>query len=105
MRRQASRNSAVNVSAQRPVGAPSWGGSAAKRGTKRSSGGIGGAAYLLDVEHQGHRAVVDELDLHLRAEHAALRAEPLAHALVQRLGLLGPCGGDVGGAVALARVA
>ena len=101
MRRQASRNSAVSVSAQRPVAGPSWGGSAAKRGTKRSSGGIGGAAYLLHLEQQGDRAVVDELDRHLRAEHAALRAEPLAEALVQRLGVLGPRRGDVGGRLPL----
>ena len=41
----------------------------------------------------------------MRAEHAALRAEPLAEALVERLGVLGPRRGDVGRAVALARVA
>src|SRR5689334_3622428 len=95
MRRQASRNSAVSVSAQRPLGSPSWGGSAAKRQTKRSSGGIGGGAYSLDLDEQGHRAVVDELDLHQRAEHPAARAEPLAHPLVERLRVLGPRGGDV----------
>src|SRR3954469_11243273 len=104
MRRHASRNSAVSVSAQRPLGSGSWGGSAAKRQTKRSSGGIGGGAYL-DLDQQGHRAVVDQLDLHERAEHPAVRAEALAHPPVERLGVLGPRRGDVRGAVALARVA
>src|SRR4051794_36172956 len=105
MRRQAPRNSAVSVSAQRPVGSASWGGSAAKRQTKRSSGGIGGPAYSLDLDQQGHRPVVDQLDLHQRAEHAAARAQAIAHALVERLGVLRARGGDVGGPVALARVA
>jgi len=40
MRRQAARNSACSCSAQRPYGSPSWGGSAAKRTTKRGSGAI-----------------------------------------------------------------
>ena len=87
IRRQASRNSAVSVSAQRPDGSASCGGSAAKRVTKRSSGGIGGGGYS-KLDEEGHRAVVDELDLHQRAEHPALRAEPLAHPLVERLGVL-----------------
>ena len=39
------------------------------------------------------------------AEHAALRSEAVGEALVQRLRLLGPGGGDVGGPVALAGVA
>ena len=53
-----------------PVGSGSCGGSAAKRATKRSSGGIG-ARSLRHFEQQRHRAVVDELDVHVRAEHAA----------------------------------
>jgi hypothetical protein len=36
-----------------------------------------------------HRAVVDELDLHVRAEDPARGAQALAEALVQRLGDLG----------------
>ena len=43
--RQAARNSACSVSAHRPYGSGSCGGSAAKRATVRSSGGIGAAAY------------------------------------------------------------
>src|SRR3954452_17467036 len=104
MRRHASRNSAVSVSAQRPLGSPSWGGSAAKRQTKRSSGGIGGAGYL-HLDQQGHRPVVDELAPHQRAERAALRAEPLAHPLVERLGVLGAGGGHGGRAVSPCAVA
>ena len=49
--------------------------------------------------------VVDQLDVHVRAEHAALRVQALAHALVERLGDLGPGGVDVRRAVALAGVA
>src|SRR6187200_2715139 len=105
MRRHAARNSACSVSAQRPLAGPSWGGSAAKRQTKRSSGGIGGAAYSLELDQQRDRAVVDELDLHARAEHAPPRSQSLAHARVERLGVLGPRGRDVGRPVALARVA
>src|SRR3954451_15181632 len=56
------------------------------------------------LEQQRDRAVVDELDLHHRAEDAALCVQPLAEALVQRLGVLRPGGGDVARAVALAGV-
>ena len=45
IRRAADRNSACSVSAQRPEATGSCGGSAAKRQMKRSSGGIGAAAY------------------------------------------------------------
>src|SRR5215211_182314 len=104
MRRQASRNSAVSVSAQRPLGSPSWGGSAAKRETKRSSGGIGGGGYS-KLEQERHRAVVDQLDLHQGAEHATRRPQPFADLFVERLGVLRAGGVDVGRPVALAAVA
>src|SRR4051794_19863519 len=48
----------------------------------------------LQEERDG--AVVDQLDGHVRAEGPALRAQPRAEALVERLGLLGARGGDVG---------
>src|SRR5688500_9832991 len=83
MRRHAARNSACSVVAQRPLGSPSWGGSAAKRQTKRSSGAI--AERTLQLHQEGHRAVVDQRDVHAGAEDAALRAQALAHALVERL--------------------
>src|SRR3954453_16063338 len=102
MRRQAARNSAATGAAPRPVGSASWGGSAAKRQTKRSSGGIGGAAYLLHLGPQRGRGVVGWVDLHQRSEHAAARLKALAHALVERLGLIGARGRDVGGPGALA---
>src|SRR4051794_37632319 len=104
MRRHAARNSAVSVLAQRPDGSASCGGSAAKRQTKRSSGGIGGAGYS-KLDEEADRPVVDQFHLHLRAEHPAPGAEPLADPLVQRLGVLGPRRVDVRGPVAPARIA
>src|SRR3954452_15229182 len=51
----ARRNSSRRRSAQRPYGSSSWGGSAAKRGTKRGSGGMtrqcSGAMVLLEGMH------------------------------------------------------
>src|SRR5581483_11067446 len=100
----AASSSARSVSAQRPFGSCSCGGSAAKRGTANDSGGISGRSLGKLDEHRD-RAVVHELDLHVRAEHAALGAEPGADALVERLGDLRPGGRDVARAVAFARVA
>ena len=60
---------------------------------------------LRKLDQKRHRAVVDELDLHHRPEDAALGLQAIGEALVERLGLLRSRGGDVGGAVALARVA
>src|SRR5829696_4551074 len=57
------------------------------------------------LEEQRDRAVVDELDVHVGAEDAALRAEPLADASVERLCDLARRGGDPARAVARARVA
>src|SRR4051794_26353039 len=39
-----------------------------------------------DFDDQRHGTVVDELDAHVRAERAALGAEPLAHPFVQLYG-------------------
>src|SRR3954466_3484380 len=99
MRRHAARNSAVSVSAQRPDGSASCGGSAAKRVTKRSSGGIGGGGYS-KLDQEGHRAVVDELGPHQRPNPPARPPEPLAPPLIQRLGVLRPRRLDVRRAVA-----
>src|SRR3954451_16321539 len=87
----------------------SCGGSAAKRGTKRSSGGMEAEGYSKpasgQLDEHRDRSVVDELDLHRSPEDAALGAQPIGESLVQRLGLLGPRGRDVGRAVAAPRVA
>src|SRR5689334_9653936 len=59
----------------------------------------------LELQEQGHRPVVDERHLHVRAEDATGGAEALAEAFVERLGDLWRCGRDVRRAVALASVA
>src|SRR4051794_19773569 len=59
----------------------------------------------LVLDDQCHRAVVCKLDDHVRAEPAALRREPRAHALIQRLGLLRRCRVGEAGPVAPACVA
>src|ERR1700710_23199 len=58
-----------------------------------------------DLEHQRHRAVVDEGHGHAGPEDALLSREPLAEAVVQRLRHLRPRRLDVAGSVALASVA
>src|SRR4051794_36984237 len=58
-----------------------------------------------DLEHQRHRAVVDQGHAHARPEDALLRAQPLAEAVIQRLRRLRPRCLDVAGAVAAAGVA
>src|SRR4051794_41941805 len=92
----AASSSTRSVSAQRPVGRFSCGGSAAKRGTMKLSGGTVRSLRKLHEDRDG--AVVDQLDLHVRAEAAAPRSQALAHALVERLGVLGRRGRDVAGA-------
>lgn len=58
----------------------------------------------LDLDRHGHRAVIDQGHAHAGAEDALARAEALAEAVVERLGLLGWRGVDIAGPVALARV-
>src|SRR5256885_1046913 len=58
-----------------------------------------------DLEQERHGAVVDQLDVHVRAEDAARGAEAGAEAFVQRLGQRRRGSGDVGRPVALPGVA
>src|SRR5437660_1355325 len=67
------------------------------------------SARLWCIEDDRDRAVIDELELHLRAEHSRLdrdaeRAQLVAEALVERLRLLGWRGVDEARAVSLRRV-
>jgi len=64
-----------------------------------------GGGRLRKLDEERHRAVVDQLDLHLRAEDAAGGVEAVGEALVERLGVLRSGRGHVGRAIALARVA
>ena len=103
----------AGVCAQAPCGSPSWGGSAAKRQTKRSTGGMGAEAYprpgTVQSRQVSRRSVTGPSLTSSTAISAPNTprggAEAIAEALVERLGVLRPGGGDVRRAVAPARVA